>query len=152
MTARTQYDKLWDGLPKDDSGRIGLREFKQLAQEGAKPQEKPRLPAIVPGDGADVASVTQTVVSKVLTRFGSIEKAVESLVLDTKGDCSVIQVKLMLKSCGCTLSEGEFKEFTAALDRNGTGNINCSAFSTKVRVFSRAGACSLNRSMVFGFH
>lgn len=146
----SQYDQLWDGFPKNDIGRVGLREFKQLASSDGfilAVDEELSVPAHSdepPGAGArdsapvtvvdatDTLDVAQVLVPKVLSHFGTIDKAVQSLVLDDKGDFSGSQLKILLKCCGCSLNAQQLKELLAALDKKGTGNINAAAFKQKV--------------------
>ena len=147
-----QYDQLWDSLPKNDIGRVGLREFKQLASSDGSvlaADEVLSVPAHgdkPPGAGAkdsvphdtaveattDTLDVAQVLVPKVLAHFGTVDKAIQSLVLDDKGDFSGSQLKILLKCCGCSLSPQQLKELLAALDKKGTGNINAAAFKQKV--------------------
>lgn len=122
-----EYDKLWDGLPKNDIGRLGGKEFKELARQ---PIQNITLPAVVE---SDVSDVTHMVVQRALDRFGSLDKALASFVPDDSGDISMTQLKMFLKTCGCTLSPNEVKELTAALDKHGTGAVNLTALTAKVR-------------------
>jgi hypothetical protein len=133
-----EFDQLWQDLPKDADGRFGLVELKQFLRRPDSVTSASATKSTSPqGDSdsseSDRNTVTNAVAAKVLQRFGSFDRAAESLMLDDDGDISASQLKIFLKTCHCSLSELELKELTAALDKRGTGNIHGSALFDKVR-------------------
>lgn len=133
-----EFELLWQDLPKDADGRFGLVELKLfLRRPGSVTSTSGSKSTSPQGDSdsseSDGNTVASLVASKVLQRFGSFDRAAESLMLDDDGDFSSSQLKIFLKTCNCSLSELELKEFTAALDKRGTGNIHGTAMFDKVR-------------------
>lgn len=125
----SEFGALWDSIA-DEAGRVGQREFRALGRPDAA---IPRPPT-AGGETRTVSPppVTATVTERVMCHWGSVERGIATLDPDAAGDVSLAQLKLMLKSCKCNLTEAELREFTAALDKRGSGRVTLSALQDKV--------------------